>query len=130
MKSTKDTWGDIEIFDDVGKRTTNPYVISISRHGAATFYSGFVSKYNDLIFSKNHALLYRSKSNNAIIVRFIGEEKECSLKLTKNGPNIIFAMRSFINKFSYDLEKLIGRYVPYVENIPNLGNCFVIKLNE
>lgn len=130
MKNRSEDWGDFEIFTNVKTKKTGSSFITIAKHGTATLNSGFMAKNHEQMKGKTHVKLGYSRSKNAIALEFTDDEKDqASIKLTKNKKsNCSFAIRSFANHYSLNLERIAGRYELDVEPIPRWGNYFTINL--
>ena len=130
MKNKNGDWSDFEIFTNVRTKKTDHAFISIAKHGTATLNSAFMAKNHEQMKGKTHVKLGYSRSNNAIAIEFTDDDKDqASIKLTRTKKsNCSFAIRSFVNHYGLNLEKIAGRYELDVEPIPRWGNYFTINL--
>lgn len=126
---TRGTWDDVQIFRDKGARAADPK-ITITKNFTLLFGSAFWMKAG--LKNKKRVILGYSPSNNAIVFDFTEDEKvkEGFALIHRNKRTAFSTCRSFFHTMELDSESIVGRYVPHMEKIPKLGDCWVIKLDE
>ncbi|HAT9591195.1 TPA: hypothetical protein JBD08_12460 [Legionella pneumophila subsp. pneumophila] len=122
-------WNDLDRFRHSGAKIGVPYV-TLSKRKSITLSAGFVHKAQHQISNSNYVILYFSKSKNAIVFDFTSDKNDSgSIKMSK-GSNVNIAGRSFFNYYMIDADKAEGKYIAKLENIPNIGERWVVYLND
>lgn len=125
-------WNDLILCSSCDKTKTN--FISIYKNGTLIFSMAFfreLEKNNEYKYVK----VYYSPSNTSIVFDFFENYEEGALKIsrkqTKNGFErcrsiSISSLLTLLNNPAF----FCKRYIPILENIPNLGKKWVIYLNK
>jgi hypothetical protein len=101
--------------------------ITISRYKTFMFTVGFMKQYKEQINDLSYIEFYYSASKNTILIKFKNrtDSKDDNTFKINNGT---VSATSFFTSNNIELPKYSGRYVPKYENIPEIGNVFVIDL--
>ena len=128
MKKNND-WSDLESFESKGFKT--PIYIKISKSKQMIFSSGFMQE-QDNSEDMQYVKFYFSKLNNAIIFSFTNNELKEAYKLSRKPRGFcrVAAIGGFLNSFPIDLLKYVGKYIPQKENIPGIGEAWIIYLDK
>jgi hypothetical protein len=122
-------WNDLEAYD-----AHNVLMDPICRiHTSGTMYFNKAAIYSIQKYYKRNEwmLMLYSKSNNAIVFKFNESKKDNYVKLfDANGKAPHARTRNFLKSFDIDFIKHAGKYVMKTEEIPKLGDCCVIYLDE
>jgi len=116
------------VFEDIGAKRGN-YTISITRHGAFGFNSGFYKKQNIKDFSR--VILSFDKNKRAVGFNFTKKQNlKSAWKLThiKNSANVV--PRSFFRAYAIDPKDYTGRYEPKEYKDSKIGTLFYIILQK
>ena len=127
--TSQNEWSDLEVFSHVGAKIGSPQV-TISARKSITLSSGFLHHAKNQVSGMSYAILSFSKSKKAIVFSFADNKNLAgSTKITLKG-NAIIAARAFFNYYNIDSEKADGRYIAKLENIPNIGERWVVYLDQ
>lgn len=133
MSITKN-WADLEVFTKVGAQLGRIPFISITKRKEFSISAAFISKTNDFLGENHSVILSYSRLNNAIVFNFLnnkGTECVSGIKITfkqhkqKNGR---ISAVSFFNYYKINMETVAGKYVPVLEDIPNIGTRWIIYI--
>ena len=121
-------------FGEIEKYTTSRYkqknrepIITISKNGVFYLSCKFVLEYD----VKNYCELHYSRLQRAIIIKFSDEKIEhSSLKVCKFRKSSTIAAISFLKNFDLLKYKASFRYLPISETVIEIGEVFVIYLDE
>jgi hypothetical protein len=116
------------VFEDVGAKRGS-YTISISRHSAFGFNSGFYKKEN--IKNYSHVILSCDKSKKAIGFSFVKNPKAAGawkISHGKNSANVV--AHSFFNANDLVPSRYVGKYQPHNYTDHKLGKLFYIILQK
>ena len=96
---------------------------------------GFLRQAKQQIGNYDYAILSYSILNNAIVIEFTGNKNDkgvmkVSSRENNANSNSSIAAKSFFNHYNLDITLIEGRYIPKLENISGIGNCWVVYLNE
>jgi len=132
-KNNNKNWDDLVLFDNKGVRKVGEPKIRILKGGTFLFNVSLVQKAK--LELHTHAALRYSKRNNAIVFEFLKKDTgQGTLKITqrtKEGKgNSSITSRSFFTINYLDLFDVKGKYAPVQENIPAIGNRWIIYLDE
>jgi hypothetical protein len=132
---SKDKWSDVETFELVCSKSCTPSV-SINTKKSIVLSSAFLHYAKTQMLGMTHAILHFSRSNNAIIFTFTkddstpGATKISRLIKLKPTCNARISASAFFKHYSLDVSKYAGRYVAKLEDIPSLGESWVVYLDE
>lgn len=123
----KNDWSDLEF--NVKYRKRDP-IVRINSRCFMNFNRSFIYKLKKQDAGMTHVIYHFSKLNNAIVFTFT---KDCfspgAMKIS--GKKTLYSCaKSFLKYYSIDDPKFIGNYVAKLENIPNIGEAWVIFLNN
>lgn len=125
-------WSDLDTFKHLGAKIGTPY-ITISARKTITLSSGFMHQSKEQLSGMTHVVLSFSKAKMAIVFKFTNNEllpgaTKISAKYGEKGSSSI-AARAFFNYYNIDTS-CAARYTARLESIPNLGDCWVVYLNQ
>ena len=121
-------WDDFEFFEKKGGKFGDPK-ITITRDGTFLFNVGFCHKAN--LEDKNAVILGYHPKKKAIIFQFTEDPKaKSAFTLIHRGSAGSTTCRSFFSAYEFDKTKITGRYHPYKERMPRVGDVWLIKLDE
>lgn len=122
-------WSDIQTFKMKGAKINSPF-IHISERKTFKLSSGFIHHAQKQTAGMTHSVLNYSEANNAIIFQFTTETSNPNaLKISGKKSFLISAM-PFFNCYSIDAKKYAGRHEAVLEDIPILGEAWVIFLGK
>ena len=129
----KINWNDLDDFSHTVPRTTDPY-ISVTNRQLITLSAGFIRHAKEQISTNTHVILSFSKSNNAIVFKFISDtSKRGAMKLSirdrdgnitadvDQGSQASIAAKKFFGYYGVDPVSNAGRYMARLEIIPERG---------
>lgn len=128
-------WTDLENFQHrvTRKKGLRPVFARLSKIGKTQILAlntGFAYTYKDNIPENPWVLLLFSKSENAIVFRFLPDgEMKNSRKVSLN-TDVRIAITSFLNYFEIDIEKYAGKYIPEPQDLPETGKAWAIFLDK
>lgn len=128
MAKNSTDWGDLELFQNSGAKTGTPY-ITITTFKTLNLSAGFVHDAKEQMQDKKYVELRYSKAKNAIVLNFVDIASRTSFKLTKalHTSNFSISATSFFNHYNITEQ---GRFEAKLENIPKMGQTWVIYLNN
>lgn len=100
--------------------------IAINRSGLIRLSSGFCRASNVLTFK--YTVLFYDKINNAIAFKFTNHKEEGVLRITKDRAAATLAATSFIKLNGLNLRSYFKRYDWEKQNVPDIGEVFIINL--
>ena len=124
-------WADIEEFTQVNKGRgirSNHYSITIlSREIRFLSRLSYDIKFKYLNNGYNWVKLYYSNQNQAIIIKFVNEKTENSLKLTqiRNHRGYTVSVIAFLKYYNISAR---GQFKVLDVNLPTLNQCYVIYI--
>lgn len=123
-------WDDLEEFSARGKSRQKKPIAAIRIDGVISFCRSFSDAAISELKDNTHVALVFSKKNNAIVLNFTNKKRHPkAMKVTKR-HNISFGVKSLFNYYEISHEVYVGKFEVKLENIPNLGKCWVILLNN
>ncbi len=77
-----------------------------------------------------YVVLFYDKVNRAIAIKFTNNDEEGRLKITKDRTAASISGKAFMTANKLNLRSYFGRYDWEKQNIPNIGEVFIIKLGK
>jgi hypothetical protein len=122
-------WSDIQSFKMKGAKINKPF-IHISKRKTFKLSSGFMHYAQKQAAGMTHVVLNYSQANNAIIFQFTTDNgNPNALKISGKKSYLISAM-PFFNYHNIDAQKYAGRHEAILENIPFIGEAWVVFLDK
>jgi hypothetical protein len=121
-------WEDLEIFTSKGARVKDVRV-TITKESAILFNAGLCHR--ALLNKQTHVKIAYSAQNKAIAFKFTTDANDKgALKLVQRGGSATVGTRSFFTYNQLDINGIAGHYEPVSEDIPQLGEAWVIRLDK
>jgi hypothetical protein len=77
-----------------------------------------------------YCLQYFDKINNALALKFTNKKEDGIVTVTTDGEAAALSSKSFFKANNLDLDKISGRYEWTKENIPGVGDVFIVELSK
>jgi hypothetical protein len=120
----------LERFEGYGKRISRK--ISINRSYSFGFPPVFMKE--NSLYGKKFCSLFYDKDQQVIGLKFHNNDEEGGFKMISYGADdskgASIVSRSFFTTYGIDPTKYRGKYEPKLKNIDNIGDVFLIDLNE
>lgn len=111
-------------------KKNSPFV-KITDRGILLLNHSFMECAKKQLSDMKYAKYYFSKLNNSIVITFNKDgSPKGSFKITRGKSFSSICATSFLKYYFKDRSEWIGHYEPKLENIPNIGESWVIYLNN
>ena len=123
-----ENWDDLEVFTSKGAKLKDAR-ITITENCAFMLNAGFCHRAD--VIEKSHVVVSYSPQNKAIVFQFTSDGSAVgALKLIQRSGGASFGSRSFFSYYFLDPNEVAGKYEPVKKKIPNLGETWIINLDE
>ena len=102
--------------------------IALNKSGLIRLSPGFRRDSDTIKF--NYVVLFYDSDNKAVAFKFTNASQEGALKVTKDKSGATISATSFMKANKLDQSKYLGRYIWKKQNIPDIGEVFIIELIE
>lgn len=125
------TWVEYKKSNDI------PEDITLNKRGVFILRTGFIHKAK-LGKEISHAKLYFSRKNHAVALKFYSKDDDAYISFNECvavhnaalSPCKYIAVARFFSFNFIDKSKYVGKYMANLENIPEIGEAWVIYLKE
>lgn len=124
-------WTDLDVVNvEYRNRRHREPIVRITPRGFIVLNIGFIKESKKQTAGMTHVIYHFSKKNNAIVLTFTKDSLSPGAMKISGKKTWHLCAKSFLNYYYINDPKFSGSYVAKLENIPNIGEAWVIFLNN